>query len=462
MINHFTQTIAAISTARQTAALAVIRVSGDEAITICEKCIRFPSGKLLSLIPANTCKYCEIVKENGETIDTGLVTVFKAPHSATGEDTVEISCHGGLYVSSCVLERVYECGAVPALRGEFTRRSFANGKISLTQAENIGNILYAQSDEEIKIANRNIKGKMKEATEEIYSDIVKVVSSIYAEIDFPDEGLEELSSDEVRDSIDKVYSKLEKLEKSYKLGKAVVEGVKTCICGKPNVGKSTLLNLLCREDRAIVTDISGTTRDIITESVICGKSKLILSDTAGIHDSDDKIELIGIEKASNKIDESEFIILTLDSSKPLDKDDEYLIGKISEKKSSGIPVLVVINKTDIGNNDFEKELSGFNHVIKISAKDNSSYDKICSEIDDILTGDSVESENDAVITNARQHSNITRALSFVKDAKTGLKNGTSFAGISLENALASLGELDGRNVTIEVVNDIFSRFCVGK
>lgn len=461
MYNQFTKTIAAISTARAVSALSIIRVSGDDALSICDKCVYLPSGKKVSDMESNTCKYCIIKSKDMSVIDTGIVSVFRAPKSATGENVVEITCHGGVLVSSLVLDRVYECGAIPALPGEFSRRAFSNGKMSLTQAEGISNLLYAQSEYEIKVANNEISGVLKNMTDEIYSETVKTISSIYAEIDFPDEGLEELGANEVENNIDNIIAKLQKLDSSYKTGKAIVEGVKTCICGKPNVGKSTLLNLLCREDRAIVTDISGTTRDIIKETVVCVKSKLILSDTAGIHSSNDVIESIGIKKASTEIENSEFVLGVFDSSLPLDDDDNSIIDILKEKKKH-YPVLIVLNKTDLGKKLDKEYFNDFDNVIEICANNQDNYDKLASKIDSILTDDNFDITNDACITNARQHSSVKKALEHALSAKEALKNGTSFAGICLESLLSELGSLDGREVTIEIVDDIFSRFCVGK
>lgn len=462
MYNQFTKTIAAISTARQTSALAIIRVSGDEAFDICSKCISLPNGESVLSMQANTCKYCSIKSSDGSTIDTGIISVFHAPKSATGENVVEISCHGGILVSSLVLNRVIECGAIPALPGEFSRRAFSNGKMSLTQAEGISDLIYAQSEIEVKLANKEVSGNLKKLNDKLYQKVVQTISSIYAEIDFPDEGLEELSKDEVKKNICDIIDQLEKLEASYKTGKAIVEGVKTCICGKPNVGKSTILNLLCREDRAIVTDISGTTRDVIKETVLCKKSKLILSDTAGIHKSSDEIETIGIEKAEQELNNSEFTLGVFDLSKPLDNDDIYIIEKLKEKAQENIPVLIVLNKSDLPGNLDKNMLSSFDNVIEICAQNEESYEKLANTIDSILTDESIDINNDVVITNARQNASIKKSLVHAQNALDALQNGTSFAGICLESLLTELGGLDGREATIEIVDDIFSRFCVGK
>ena len=330
---------------------------------------------------ANTALPCRITDDDGAVIDTAVVTVFRAPKSFTGEDTVEISCHGGIIVSGDVLSRALECGAAPAGPGEFTRRAFSAGKLSLSQAEAIGEVISAKSRAALRLSRSNVDGRLAKGIDEIYTDIKTALSAVYAETDFPDEGLSPVSPDEMRRAIVNVKAKLEALKNSYKAGHAVVEGIQTVLCGKPNTGKSTLLNLLCEAERAIVTDIAGTTRDIITEQVTCGDATLLISDTAGIRDTDDKIEAVGVDRALEKLDGAEFIIAVFDASKPLDEDDIRVISAVKGQHASGAVTLAVLNKTDLGTAVSENELTdAFDETVIISAKDNSSREKIADVI----------------------------------------------------------------------------------
>lgn len=461
MKSMFSSTIAAISTPRGKGGIAVIRVSGDEAIGICEKFI-FPS-KPLSSVEARKASFCKICDASGETLDEGIVTVFRAPHSYTGEDTVEISCHGGEIICREILSRAFECGAVQASAGEFTRRAFSSGKLSLTEAEAVIGMIDAKSTSELKLSRKNLDGKLSKQIGAVYDKIKGVVGSVYAGIDFPDEDLMTLDESGMKVGIVESIKMLEALERSYKAGHAVCEGIPTVICGKPNTGKSTLLNLITGYERAIVTDIAGTTRDVITETVVLGDVTLLLSDTAGIHATSDKIEQIGVEKSIEKINECELLLCVFDISRELDSEDEEIISFAKKAEENGTCVICVMNKSDI-KSDVETKLGSiFGNTVEISAKDKDSLEPVKNIINDMFIEGNILQSDGAIVTNARQHASVMRALELCKSAEAALDAfGTDIAGSELERAMSELSELDGREVGIDIVNDIFGRFCVGK
>lgn len=464
MYSMFSSSIAAISTPKGSGGIAVIRISGKDSIAIAGRFVRLYGKKTVSEMEANTVLPCRVTDENGNVIDTAVVTVFRAPRSFTGDDTVEISCHGGIIVSGDVLGRALECGAIPAGPGEFTRRAFSAGKLSLSQAEAIGEVISAKSRAALRLSRANVDGKLAKGIDEIYGDIKTALSAVYAETDFPDEGLSPVSPEEMREAIISVMKKLNALKSSYKTGHAVVEGIQTVLCGKPNTGKSTLLNLLCEEERAIVTDIAGTTRDIITEQVTCGDATLLISDTAGIRDTSDKIEAVGVDRALEKLSGAELIISVFDASKPLDEDDIRVISAVEKQHDCGAVAVAVLNKSDLGTAVSEKDFgAAFDKVVVLSAKDKACRDIIAGAINDLFISGSIGAGENAIITNARQYAKVCQAYENVSDALSVLDVlGTEIAGTELESAMGALGELDGRRVGIEIVDDIFSKFCVGK
>lgn len=460
----FSSTIAAISTPRGCGGIALIRISGDDAINISDKFIRTKCGRRLSDAAANSALTSDITDDDGSVLDTGIVTIFRAPRSFTGEDTVEISCHGGILLSAQVLARAISCGAVQAAPGEFTRRAFSAGKLTLSQAEGISDMIYAKSRAALRLSRTNADGALSKRSDEIYGDMKNVLSAVYAGIDFPDEDLSPVTNAQMKEQIRGIIDRLQALKDSYKTGRAVVEGIPTVICGKPNTGKSTLLNLLCGSERAIVTDIAGTTRDVITESVVCGNATLLISDTAGIHDTTDIIESVGVGRSLDKIEGCELIIAVFDSSSPLDRDDEKIISLIKKQRASGASAIAVFNKSDICSSPDISEVKGvFDITLVLSAKDDTSLKPIAEAVNGLFSCGRIGTEENAVITNARQYAKVCNALQCSKSALEALKDfGEDFAGAELEAAMSVLGELDGRRVGIEIVDDIFARFCVGK
>ncbi len=469
MYSMFGSTIAAVSTPRGKGGVAVIRISGDEAISVCENFVAPKSKKKLGDIRHASVFLADIKDEDGDLLDEALVSVFHAPHSYTGENTVEISCHGGILLTESILMRALSCGAVQAGPGEFTRRAFSAGKLSLSQAEAVIGMIDAQTKASLSLSRMNLGGAVRRKTDTIYENLRNIVSSVYAVIDFPDEDLSSLSENEVRTGIENAISALEKLRRSYKTGHAVCEGVRTVIFGKPNTGKSTILNLLAEKERAIVTDVAGTTRDVISETVAAGNVTLRLSDTAGVHGTDDLVESIGVQRSLEALEEAELILAVFDLSHGLDAEDEEILSHVEKRASVGIPVIAICNKSDLF--ESEKVQSDIQKIeamlgskpILLSAKNENSREPLVSLIENIFESNDVSAADNAVITNARQFAAVNEALSHAQSALFSLDYlGEDTACAELELAMGKLGELDGRQVTIDIVDSIFHRFCVGK
>lgn len=469
MYSMFGSTIAAISTPRGKGGIAVIRVSGDEAIAICEKFIFPKSGRALSEIRHGSVCLADVKDEDGSLLDEAVITVFHAPRSYTGEHTVEISCHGGVLLTESILMRTLSCGAVQAGPGEFTRRAFSAGKLSLSQAEAVIGMIDAETKAALSLSRINLDGAIRRKTDAIYDTLKTVVSGVYATIDFPDEDLSSLSDDDVQNGILSAVEALERLRRSYKMGHAVCEGIRTVIFGKPNTGKSTILNLLAEKERAIVTDIAGTTRDIISETVAAGNVTLRLSDTAGVHGTSDFVESIGVKKSIEALEEAELILAVFDLSQGLDAEDEEILNHVENRAALGIPVIAICNKSDLF--DSEKTEADISRIantlgtepILLCAKNETSRDTLVSRIETTFESSDFSAADNAVITNARQFAAVSEALSHVRSALETLEFlGADTACSELELAMGCLGELDGRQVTIDVVDSIFHRFCVGK
>ncbi|MBE6609294.1 MAG: tRNA uridine-5-carboxymethylaminomethyl(34) synthesis GTPase MnmE [Ruminococcaceae bacterium] len=468
------QCIAAISTAFGKGGIAVIRISGEGAIEVAGKMFRPAGKKKLTEISGGRAVYGKIYSE-GRMIDDGIATVFRAPNSFTGEDTVEISCHGGVLLTERVLKTAFMCGAVQAQAGEFTQRAFLNGKIDLSGAEAVIGLIEAESEEKLNLCASHAAGVLKRRTEEIYGKVLHLLSSVYVGLDYPEEDLEEVSDEDFRASLESIYAELEKTASTYREGKAVAEGVRTVLLGKPNAGKSSLLNALLGENRAIVTDIPGTTRDVIEEKVNCGRIILRLADTAGIRQSGDAVEKIGIEKAIEKARESELMIAVFDVSRPLDGEDEKLISLIAGEMKAGKSVIAAINKSDSEERFTEDELlarfkaelgseNGFIKTVRISARDGNGVDDLKKACESLFADGYTDYASVAVVCNARQFSAVCAAKDAVSRALAAFDSGlgSDVCGMDLESALAALGEIDGRSVSEEVTSSIFHNFCVGK
>ncbi len=464
-MNNYSATIAAVSTPPGKGGVAIIRISGTDALAIGAKIFKPSSKKDFSeAVPRMQTR--GVIVHKSDEIDDGMAVYFKAPNSYTGEDTVEIYCHGGVLVTSTVLEAAFAAGAVPASAGEFTRRAFINGKLSLIEAEAIGNLLEAESRSQIKLSSERSRGILAKRIAEIRNLLTSVLSSIYARIDYPDEDLGDFTDGEAIGILGKARVLTELLLSTYRTGRAVNEGIKTVICGKPNVGKSSIYNLLLGEDAAIVTSIEGTTRDVLTEKISLGNVLLRLSDTAGVRNFEavDAVEKIGIERSLERISSAELLLAVFDAAAPLTDEDKALINELS--RSSGVKI-AIINKTDLGDkNPLCGYEDNFDSIIRISAE--KEKEKVLAEltalVSALFTDEKIILGEDAIVASARQNAELSRALLHIDSATAALKCGISQDAVSsdIERALGAIAELDGRAVSEEVVSDIFSKFCVGK
>ncbi len=450
-------TIAAIATPLAEGGISVIRISGDEAVEIAEKVFRPVSGRPVSEMKGYTAAYGEIA-DGGKKLDDGVLLVFRAPHSYTGEDVAEISCHGGLYITKRVLSACYNAGAKSAQAGEFTKRALLNGKLSLTQAEAVADIISAQNEQYLLCSKAQREGALYRRVREVSEKILSLTTLIQAWIDYPDEMEDDFDGNLEAAKLTEVTDELQALLNSYHSGQLMRDGVPCAIVGRPNVGKSTLMNLLSGTERSIVTDIEGTTRDIVEETVMAGDIMLRLADCAGIRDTDDVVESIGVERMLKKIDSASLVFAVFDGSRELSDDDRRLMSHLTEKNC-----ICIINKTDLEQVIDKSELSQFDEIIEISAKDISAAEKI-SEVVSRRTGLSKLDLSSGFIANERQRICIQEALEYINQALSALQLGVTLdaVGIMCESALERLYELSGENVSEAVIDQVFARFCVGK
>lgn len=450
------KTIAAISTALGEGGIAVIRISGDNAISVADKCFKSVSGKKLSELSGyQALKGFVYSKE--ELLDEAVALVFKAPKSYTGEDTVEISVHGGTLLARQVLRAILECGAVIAERGEFTKRAFLNGKLDLAKAESVMGLISAQNDAALRISREAHSGRISCEIEGIIEKLLETAASLAAFTDYPDDDFPELSKEQFSVLLNSAEQLLYKLLKTYDAGKILREGIDCAIVGKPNVGKSTLMNMLSGTERSIVTDIAGTTRDIVEETVNIGDIVLRLSDTAGIHTTGDTVEKLGVDKALQKIANAALILAVFDASNPLSSDDTRLLQDIKNKKA-----IVILNKSDL---DVKIDASAFEGLplVEISAKTGEGKDELEKAIVTITETNLLEPDA-AILISERQRSCVGEAQTAVKEALLALEQGYTLdaVGVCIDDALNALLALTGKRVTEEVTNEVFKRFCVGK
>ncbi len=458
-------TIAAVSTPYGKGGVALIRISGADAIAVAERVFSPSSKRALSDVSSNLAVHGEIfriIDDKKIQIDDGLATVFRAPRSFTGEDTVEICCHGGVLVTQNVLAACLSAGARHATAGEFTRRAYVNGKMGLNEAEALGNLLEAETQEQMLMSRAGMRGALSEKTGEIYSSLCSVLAAVFAHIDYPDEDLADMSESEMISALSANSQKLEALADTYRTGRAVMSGINTVILGKTNAGKSSLYNMLVGSDAAIVTDIAGTTRDVISERVKLGRVICKLSDTAGIRESSDVVEKIGIDRAKTAAEGAELVLAVFDGSRELSDDERELVEYV---KSLDAVKIAIINKSDIATLPEYDALAGeFEYSIKISALKGEGYDELCELVEKIYIDKDLDTGNDAMVVNARQSAAINTALDSVKCAMDSIRLGLplEICCADIEAAMQSLSELDGRAVSEDVVSEIFSKFCVGK
>lgn len=450
-------TIAAISTAKGVGGIGVIRISGDDAIKIASKVfVPFSNSTKVIDMKGYTAKYGKVTK-NGEVIDEAVLLIFRAPYSYTGEDVAEISCHGGLFVTREVLRAVLDEGAVLAGPGEFTKRAFLNGKVDLSQAESVMDIISARGKRANRIAQSQRDGVLSKKINAIKEKLLEISASLSVWADFPEEDIPEVDSEKLAGDLKEAKYEISKLIKNY--DKVLTDGVKTVIVGRPNVGKSTLMNLISGVEKSIVTDIAGTTRDMVEETVMVGDIPLLLVDTAGIRETDDVVEKIGVGRAKKSINDSDLNILILDASQPLTAEDLEIMKLCDASKT-----IVVLNKIDLGMKINPEDLSNFSgRIVEMSALNYEGEEEFRAMLQKIVAVSEVE-PSEALISNERQFTAMKRAFEMVDSATEDLKSGITLDAVTvlIQNAVSELMSLTGENVNIETVNKIFSKFCVGK
>lgn len=453
-------TIAAISTAPGNAGIGIIRLSGDDCFKILQKIFK-PKNK--GEIKGYTIKYGNIVKnENDEIIDEVLVSYFVAPKSYTKENMCEINSHGGIVVENQILEECLKNGAVLAEPGEFTKRAFMNGRIDLSQAEAVIDIINSKTEKEMMVAQRHLEGSLSKKIKDIQGEILNLMADIEASIDYPEYDIEETTNKKINDTLNSVEEKLLKLKNSFENGKILKEGIKTAIIGKPNVGKSSLLNLILGENRAIVSDIEGTTRDTIEEYINIKGIPLKIVDTAGIRKTNDEVEKIGVERSINNISDAELIIALFDDSRTFDDQDQKILDLIEGKKT-----IILINKIDLGKNlikENEKLKKFKNNIIEFSTINETGLDKLYNKIEELFKLNELDCENTEIITNNRHKQQILYALEDVAKGRESLETHmpVDITAICLKDILEKLAEITGENVSEDIINEIFKKFCLGK
>lgn len=450
------RTIAAIATPLGEGSLGVIRISGDDALAVADRVFRAFSGEKLCEKAGYTAAYGEII-DGDKIIDDGVALVFRAPKSYTGEDVVEISIHGGRLMLKSALRVILQNGAFLAEPGEFTKRAFLNGKLDLTKAESIMGLISANSEAELRLSRAAHIGGVSKKIDKIEGDLISADASIAAFSDYPDEDIEGLDYENFLSMLKSARAEIEKMLSTYDAGRVLREGIETVIVGKPNVGKSTLMNMLSGAERSIVTDVAGTTRDVIEDTVTVGDVKLRLADTAGIHNTEDTVESIGVERAKSRIDTAELVLAVFDSTSPLDSNDLSLLENVKGKRT-----IAVVNKSDM-ENKIDMSVFGGMRMVTISAKNNTGYEDLCREIAEI-SGTANLNPDTAVLIGERQRACAERALDAVNEAINALTSGQTMdaVGVCVDDALAALFELTGKRVTNEVTDEIFRKFCVGK
>lgn len=436
-------------------------MSGKNCFNVLQKIFKPKNFQNIEDIKGYTMKYGNIV--DGENIiDEVLVSYFKAPKSYTTENMCEINSHGGNIVLKKILELCLKNGAELAEPGEFTKRAFLNGRIDLLQAESVIDIINAKSDKELKTGVKQLEGFLSNEIAKIKQEILDVMVNIEVAIDYPEYDVDEVTNKQISDMLDSVEKKLKRLESSFDNGKIIKEGIKTAIVGKPNAGKSSLLNAILKEDRAIVTEIEGTTRDTIEEFVTINGIPLKLVDTAGIRKAKDEVEKIGISKSREIAKEADLIIAIFDSSKDLTDEDMEILNLIKGKK-----VIILLNKIDLNSKIDEKDyrlLAVSQDIIKVSALNNLGIDKLYGKITDMFNLDQINLDNEILITNLRQKNLITKAIEHIHETKNTMSNNMplDIVAISIKEILEDLGSITGDEVSEDIIDEIFSKFCLGK
>lgn len=451
-------TIAAISTPKGEGGIGIIRISGDKSFEILSKIFNTKNpNKDLGFYKFNY----GFIHDKGKIIDEVMIVRMKAPKTYTCEDVVEINCHGGYFVTEKVLELVLKNGARHAEKGEFTKRAFMNGRIDLSQAEAVMDLIHGKTEKSISLSLDQLRGDLKNKINNFKKSLLDVTAHVNVVLDYPEEGIDDPLPENLRKNLEKVYEEANLLIESYDKGKKIKEGIKTVIVGKPNVGKSTLLNSLLREERAIVTHVPGTTRDIIEEIINIKDIPLVLTDTAGIRKTDDIVENIGVEKSKQLIEKADLILLVLDASEKLEKEDMEVIEKIKENNKKTI---VLLNKIDL---ERKLDLSSYNleNIVEISAKDNIGIEEMEDKIYSYIVEEDVENTSEKlIITNIRHKTALEKTKEAVKNIFETIDTGMpmDLISVDLKEALDSLSEITGEISSEDILEHIFGNFCVGK
>lgn len=451
-------TIAAISTPQAAGGLGVIRISGEDAIEIAGRVFKAKNGLDLSRLQGYRATL-GMVEINGEATDEVVCLVFRAPKSYTGENVVEFSCHGGLFVLQKVLRAVLDAGAVAAKPGEFTRRAFLNGKMDLTEAEAVMGLISAQGEQAAKAAISALDGALSRKINEINKSIVKVCATLSAWVDYPDEDIEEISQKEIKAVFSQAKAELRSLLSRFDAGQAITEGVNTAIVGRPNVGKSTLMNMLTGYNRSIVTSVAGTTRDIVEETVRLGDVILRLADTAGIRDTEDIVESIGVDMAKQRIERADLVLAVFDVSRETNDEDRQIISACKNKNC-----IAVLNKSDLPKKiDVSEIYENFENVITVCADSGDGYDDLKKTVETLLGTDRLDTSA-ALLTTERQRSGVVKAVECLDEALQALDIGLTLdaVNVSADCAVQALLELTGEKASEVIVDEVFSSFCLGK
>ncbi len=450
------QTIAAIATPHGTGGVSIIRISGEDAVSVADRVFFAKSGKKLRDAKSHTLHY-GFIQENGAVVDEVLVSVMLAPNTFTRENTVEVNCHGGLVVTEHVLSLLLQNGAALASPGEFTKRAFLNGRLDLSQAEAVIDIINSPSNMALSSAANQLGGALSSDINELRDAVLESLAKINANLDYPEEDMEEYASEELLSDLYSVKERLSSLLSTASRGRLIRDGIDTVICGRPNVGKSSVLNLLARESRAIVTDIAGTTRDVIEERVTLRDIVLNVFDTAGIRETEDQIESLGIDKSREYIEKAELVLFVVDSSSEWTEEDRILFDSVKDKN-----LIVLLNKSDLGS--FVPSCFENADTVTLSAKTGEGLDALSDKIEEKFRLGALAAQNTAVITNLRHKEALHAASVSVSKAYDALSAGLphDMVSIDLVDCAAHLGEITGKTVSEEIVDKIFSRFCLGK
>lgn len=455
-------TIAAIATAPGEAGVGIVRLSGHKSIEVLNKIFKAKKNVKAIDIPSRMATYGHIIDNEGNVIDEVLVIIMREPYSYTTEDVVEIHCHGGIIPVRRIMELVLKNGALMAEPGEFTKRAFLNGRIDLAQAEAVIDVITSKTEKGLNAALDQLEGELSQEIHRIMDELVTILAHIEASIDFPEHDIEDITQDKILKTSENVMRAVKKLINSFEEGKIIRDGLSTAIVGRPNVGKSSLLNILIKENRAIVTDIPGTTRDIIEEYLNIGGILVKLVDTAGIRETEDVIEKIGVERTKSAIDEAELVIFTIDASSPLQEEDHEIMNLIKEKK-----IIVAANKIDKGlavDLDYLTDKFEEGNIVEMSVKDRIGIDKLEMIIKHFVYQGQASVSKNKMVTNIRHKDLLDKAFESIEKAINSLKEGipVDLLSVDIKEAWERLGQITGDVVEEDIIKEIFSKFCIGK